>query len=74
MIQTEKETIREDEILEELETREHLVDTAGEMGNITAQKIAQYGEKDVESMEKALQTKTNNSSAPTTVFRRVIQQ
>ena len=33
MIQIEKETIKEDEISEELETRKHLVDNVGERGN-----------------------------------------
>ena len=52
MIQTGKETIKEDNISEELEARKHLVDTVGERGNISPQKTAQHGEKDVESMER----------------------
>ena len=35
MIQTEKETIKEDQISEEVEARKHLVDTSGERGNIS---------------------------------------
>ena len=34
------------------ETRKHLVDTVGERGNISPQKIAQHGEKDVEKVER----------------------
>ena len=52
MIQTGKETIKEDNISEEVEARKHLVDTVGERGNISPQKIAQHGKKDVESVER----------------------
>ena len=52
MIQIEKETIKEDEISEELETRKHLVDNVGERGNESPLEIAQHGEKDVESVER----------------------
>ena len=52
MIQTVKETIKEDEISEQVEIRKHLVHTVGEKGNISPQKIAQHGEKDVESVER----------------------
>ena len=52
MIQTKKEKIKEAKISEEVETRKHLVDTMGERGNISPQKIAQHGEKDVESVER----------------------
>ena len=52
MIKTGKETIKEDEISEEMETRKHLVDTVRKRGNISPQKIAQHGEKDVENVER----------------------
>ena len=51
-IHTEKETIKEDKISKEVETRKHLVNAVAEKGNIIPQKIAQHGEKDGESVEK----------------------
>ena len=61
MIQTEKETIKEDKISEEMETRKHLVDIVRERENINPQKIAQHEEKDVEKAERrtTLQKFTN---------------
>ena len=52
MIQTEKETIREDKISEEVEAIKHLKNTLGERGNIRPQKIAQREEKDLGSLER----------------------
>ena len=52
MIQTEKETIREDEIPEEVETRKHLLNTLEKRGNIRLQKITNRGEKDVEIVKR----------------------
>ena len=52
MIQTKKEAIKEDETSYEVETRNHLMDTAGKRVNISPQEIAQYGEKDIASAER----------------------
>ena len=52
MIQTEKETIREDKISEEVEAIKHLKNTLGETGNIRSQKIAQHEKKDLGSLER----------------------
>ena len=41
MIQTGKETTKEDEISKEVETRKHLLDIVGERGNISPQMIIQ---------------------------------
>ena len=52
MIQREKETIKDDKNTGEVEIRMHRVDTVGERGNASPQKIAKYGEKDLESVER----------------------
>ena len=52
MIQTEKETIREDKISEEVEAIKHLKNTLGETGNIRSQKISQHEKKDLGSLER----------------------
>lgn len=52
MIQREKETIKDDKNPGEVEIRMHRVDTVGERGNASPQKIAKHGEKDLESVER----------------------